>query len=340
VRVRSTSFERRKLWLRALNYATYLVQSLREALAVERPDVVLTMTDPPLVGVVAAAVASRFRAPLVAVSQDVFPDVAVALGQLRNPLVAALLRRLATIPLQRAARVVAIGETMKRRLEAKGAAPERVTVIGNWADTDALTPAPRNNGWSAAHGLDDKFVVMHSGNVGYAQDLDTLVRAVAPVGGVRLVVVGDGARRADVEALARQLAIDALFLPYQPSRVLAESLSAADVHAVGLARGLAGLVVPSRLYGILAVGRAVLVHAEDESETAQVVREVGCGVVVPPGDPERLAEALRAVRDRDLDELGRRGREWVVANAGRDASVARYRAVLSEVRSAAGAGNR
>jgi colanic acid biosynthesis glycosyl transferase WcaI len=115
--------------------------------------------------------------------------------------------------------------------------------------------------------------------------------------------------------------------------VLAESLSSADVHFVGLGRGLAGYVVPSRLYGILAVGRPVLAAADAESETAHVVEEAGCGLVVPPGRPDLLAAALRELHagEHDLEEMGRRARAWVTAAADRRVAVERYTGLLEEV---------
>ena len=112
IRVRSTTFPRRRLSLRALNYATFLAQSLRVALSTERPDVVLAMTDPPVIGAVAALVARRFRVPLVVVSQDVFPETAQRLGRIHNGLVLRLLRTLVGTYLRRADRIVAIGDTM------------------------------------------------------------------------------------------------------------------------------------------------------------------------------------------------------------------------------------
>src|SRR5262249_52911081 len=109
--------------------------------------------------------------------------------------------------------------------------------------------------------------------------------------------------------------------------------SAADVHVVGLARGLSGFVVPSRLYGILAAGRPVIVAVDADSETAQVVSREGCGIVVPPGRPELLAETIRAAYDGayDLSEMGRRGREYVVREADRLVAFERYRRVLREL---------
>lgn len=337
VRVRSTAYDRSRLHLRALNYLTYLAESLREGLQAERPDVVLCMTDPPIIADVALIVARRFRAPLVVVSQDVFPEIAIELKRLENPVVIGLLRRAIRAYLERADRVVAIGETMRERLERKGAPPERLRVIPNWVDSSALTPRPRDNGWAREHGLAGRFVVMHSGNVGYAQNLDALVRAATflrDLDDLTIAIVGEGSRRGELVELAGLLETDrVVFLPYQPRRVLSESLSSADVHVVGLARGLSGYVVPSRLYGIMAVGRPVIVAADAESETAQLVERVGCGVVLPPGRPELLAREIRRARDGELDleGMGRRAREYVAAEADRDVAVGRYRELLLDV---------
>ena len=181
-----------------------------------------------------------------------------------------------------------------------------------------------------------RFVFMHAGNVGHAQDLATLIRATTFLRDLDLlvVIIGTGARHAALVELAEVLEADQVrFLEFQPRERLPEALAAADVHVVGLARGLAGYVVPSRIYGILAAGRPVIAAAEDESETAQLVRDVGCGVVVPPGDPLRLAEVLRGCHDGvfALAEMGRRAREYAEAEADRSVAVARYRAVLGEV---------
>jgi colanic acid biosynthesis glycosyl transferase WcaI len=337
VRVGSTAYDRSRLLLRAANYLSYLSLSLWEGLRVERPDVVLCMTDPPVIADLALVLARRFGVPLVVVSQDVFPEVAVALKRLDNPVLVEVLRQATRLYLKRAERVVAIGDTMRERLVAKGAERDRIVVIPNWTDTSGLEPRPRDNAWAREHSLVDRFVVMHSGNIGHAQDLDTLIRAgtfLRDLDDLRIVLIGGGARRDELKELAKVLEVEQLlFMGYQPREVLADSLSAADVHVIGLARGLSGYVVPSRLYGVLAVGRPVIAAAEADSETAKVVEHVGCGVVVPPGRPELLARAIREAHDGELPlgELGRRGREWVADEGGRDVAVERYRSLLQEV---------
>ncbi len=337
VRVPSTSFERSKIPARASNYLTYLSNALIYGLRGERPDIVLCMTDPPVVADVALLVARRYGAPLVVISQDVFPEIAVQLKRLENPFLMGVLRALVSVYLRRADRIVAIGETMRRRLEAKGAPPERVHVIPNWVDTKRLQPLGKDTQWAREWGFDERFVVMHSGNVGHAQDLDSLVRAATflrDLDNLVITIIGTGARHAELVALAERLEVEQVnFFYYQNRAVLPESLSAADVHVVGLAHGLAGYVVPSRLYGILAVGRPVIAAADPESETAQVVARVGCGIVVKPGRPELLARAIRDAHDGayDLEEMGARGREWVEREADRSVAMRRYRDLLMEL---------
>jgi colanic acid biosynthesis glycosyl transferase WcaI len=337
VRVRSSAFDRRRLFLRGLNYVTYLIQSFRIGLMQEPPDVVLCMTDPPVIANVASYVARRFGVPIVVVSQDVFPEVAVELRRLESPLLIKLLGAAVRAYLKRADRVVAIGETMAKRLEQKGARADRLRVIPNWVNVDELVPTARDNDWAREHGLVDKFVVMHSGNVGHAQNLDALVRSATflrDLENLAILIIGSGARHHEIVHLARTLDVECVrFLPHQPRSRLAAVLSAGDIHFVGLAPGLAGYVVPSRLYGILSVGRPVIASADSDSETSALVRSVGCGVVVPPSHPELLTAVIRRAYAGELDlaDMGRRSRSYAEAEATRQVAHDRYRAVLSDV---------
>jgi colanic acid biosynthesis glycosyl transferase WcaI len=337
LRTRSTSFDRTKLHHRAANYVTYLGDSLVRATRLPRPDLVLCMTDPPIVGDLALIVARRYRAPLVVISEDVFPEIATELGRLTNPVLVGILRRLVRHYLERADHIVAIGERMKQRLVAKGAAAERVTVIPNWVDTTRIVPGPRANAWAKEQHLDGRFTVMHSGNVGHAQNLDNLVRATTflrDIDDLAVPIIGFGARHAEIRALAQRLeATSVFFLPYQPREALSLSLGAAHLHYVGLAKGLSGFVVPSRVYGILAAGRPIVVAADEDSETVRVVDEAGCGIALPPDRPDLLAQVVRdAYEGRiDLEAMGARGREYVVREADRSVVLVRYRAVIDRL---------
>ena len=321
VRVPSTAFSRSRLTARAANYLTYVVLAALRGVIVRRPGAVLCQTDPPFLGAAAYAVARRFGAPLVVVIQDLYPES--ARGKLSPP----LLHGLGTVVdsyLHRADRVVAISGTMARRLEERGVAPDRIVVIPGWVDTDEIHPVDVER--------DGRFVVMHSGNIGHAQELDTLLEAARALADVQFEIVGNGARREELQRAAASLG-NVTFRPYRPRSELSSSLSSASLHFVGLAGGLSGAMVPSRLYGVLAAGRPVLVAADDTSEAAQLVHEAGAGIVVPPGRPADVESAIRAARDGqyDLDEMGRRGRDYVVSRHGREAGLAAYHDLLEQV---------
>jgi colanic acid biosynthesis glycosyl transferase WcaI len=334
LRARSTARDRTRLHYRALNYFTYLGATAVRAATLKRPDLVICMTDPPIVGDIALPVARRYRAPLLVISQDVFPETATALGRLSNPAMIGTLRVLVDRYLKRADHIVAIGDRMKDRLVAKGVNARKITVIANWVDTEEIRPAGRSTTWSRDKGFDETFTVMHSGNIGHAQNLENLVRATTLLGDLDNLVVpiiGFGVCLADVEELARELGAGKVrFLPYQPRATLSESLSAGAVHYLGLTKGLSGLVVPSRIYGILAAGRPVIAAADADSDTAALVEEVGCGVVVAPDSPAAIAAAIRDAHDGrlDLERMGAQGRAYVTANADRRLAFDRYRSLI------------
>jgi glycosyltransferase involved in cell wall biosynthesis len=336
-RVWSTSFPRRRLSLRGINYLSYVGSSLWAGVTEQKPDLILCMSDPPFMPGFARVVAQRFRVPYVAIVQDVFPEIAVELGRLSNPVIVRTLDSVVSMGLRGAARVVAIGETMRQRLVEKGVEPARIVVIRNWVDADQLVPADKDNAWSREHDLADKFVVMHSGNVGYAQNLDLLVRAstfLRDLDNVRFVIIGNGAKKLELMALAERLDADnIIFMPYQDKEVLPLSLSTGDIHFVGLARRLSGYIVPSRMNGVLSVARPVLVAAERDSEIVSVVETSDAGVTIPAGRAELLAGAIRDAYEGkyDLAEMGRRGRKYVEQEIDRPVAIQRYRELVHEL---------
>ena len=241
--------------------------------------------------------------------EDIFPEVAALIEDFQNAAVNASLDRVNRYLLRHADAIVALGDRMRRRLvEEKGADPARVHVIHNWADCDAILPGPKDNAFARAHGLVDRFVVMHSGNVGLSQNLEVLIEAADRLRSkarLTIAIVGDGSKRRALEAMAAARGLDNVrFFPYQPKALLHDSFAAADVFVVSLKSGLEGFIVPSKVYGILAAGRPYIAATDPSAEAAAIARDGGCGLVAAPGDPAALADAIVTLHDDPADDAG------------------------------------
>jgi colanic acid biosynthesis glycosyl transferase WcaI len=300
LRAFGTTADKRRFAGRVANYLSYVTTSMLAALWLGRTDVVIALTDPPIIGLVAIAAARVRGARFVYLSQDIFPEVARLLEDFQSTRLENLLQRVGRFTAARADRIIALGDTMKRRLvTTKGADPNRIRVIHNWADCEAIRPAAKDNPFSRAQGLADRFVVMHSGNVGLSQGIDRLLDAadrLRDLSELVIAIVGEGAQKqALMDDAARRNLANVRFFPYQPKAGLIDSFATADVFIVSLKRGLSGFIVPSKLYGILAAGRPFIAAVEDDCEAAEIARQFDCGVVVEPGSVDQMADAIRGL---------------------------------------------
>ena len=337
VRASGTRFNKQRFAGRATNYMTYFASACFAGLRLDKPDVVVALTDPPIIGLTAWLAGKWAGAPLVMAFKDLFPEVTSLLPDFHSPTIDAALQRVNRFLVRRAATNIALGETMRRRLiENKGAPPERTVIIPDWADTTAIAPGPKQNAFAAAHGLADTFVAMHSGNLGLSQSLETLVDAAALLRDLpdfRLVFQGEGVKKADLEAQVRRLGLtNVLFLPFAPKADLGVSFASADVFIVSLQSGLAGYIVPSKLYGILASGRPYVAAVEDTCEVASLTRAHDCGLVAEPGNAASLAAAIRRFyEDRDLTRRCGEHARTVGLSFDRKLQVSRYMDVFRSV---------
>ncbi len=313
-RVATTRFGRSNLLGRALDYLSFYASSFIALLRiVRRDDVVVAKTDPPLISVIAWVVARVKGARLVNWLQDVFPEVATALGVLKwRPLVNSI-RWLRNVSLHGAEMNVVLGERMQDLVCQQGVAREKTAIIHNWADGDLVRPIDMgSNGLRMAWGLTEQFVVGYSGNMGRAHEFETIVKAMDILkDDVKIVFlfIGGGAGKAKLGAAIKDLGLNnAMFKPYQPREQLAESLSVPDIHLVSLQPQLEGLIVPSKVYGIAAAGRPVAFVGDPEGEVGRIVSRCEFGFTVPVGAWQELADQLREL-DRRRDILVRMGAE-------------------------------
>ena len=323
---------RANLFVRLLNYALYTFGALVRGLLAPKSRSVMAWSDPPWISWIAWLVARIKGSRLILVCQDVYPEIAFAIGGTTPPFrLRKLLGAFFSWPLRRADAVVAIGDDMRRVLEGKGI--EKIHVIENWQDETKIRPTSARafreaNGWG-----DDDWVVMHSGNLGYSQHLEPLLRAaklLADEKALHFALIGDGARKADLEAFARANDLrNVSFLPYQPTDRLNESLGAGDLHYVSLREEFVGLIVPSKIYGILAAGKPILSTLPKACAASDFLSAAGCALHCD-AQAHAIADTLRAaLKEKDrVRSLGLRGREALERGKTRSDAIARYRRVL------------
>jgi colanic acid biosynthesis glycosyl transferase WcaI len=333
VRVGNRRFTKGSLGARAAGLLSYFLRAAWAAVRRRRVDVVVVETDPPVLGLLGAGLRWWHRCPLVYYLQDLYPEVGLIMGKLRPGPVAWLLRAATQAGLRAADRIVVLGEDMKRRVVARGIDPGKIDIVPNWADPDQMRPLPPDPAVRADLGADGRFVVMYAGNLGLSQSLDqTLVAAerlrAEPV---QFVFIGDGASKPKLQSFAAEKGLtNVRFLPYHPKDRMSAFFSVADVHLVTLQRGLAGCIVPSKLYGILAAGGAYIAAVDADSEVTQITDQYQTGLRVEPDDADALAGAVRwcmAHRD-ELRAMGANGRRLAETRLSRRAAVADFDRVL------------
>ncbi len=336
-RVRNTRFQKASTLGRISNWLSFLWMAGWASLFGSRPDVVVVETDPPLLCLLGAILKKRFGCKLVVYLQDIYPDVAVAIGKLPDRWPTRLLRRLFFRTYRIADRVVVLSEDMKNTLVASGLDEGKIVTIPNWVDCSHVKPIKHNNPFREQHELLSEFVVMYSGNMGLCQCLDNVIAAAEILKSRKDIVflmVGDGVSRQGLERNARERGLtNVRFLDHQPESHLSESLSAADLHLVPLDPRVSDCLMPSKLYGVLASGTPALVIATPECELSRIVVDEGAGYAVSPHAPQALANQISELADRpaDLEENGLRARQLAVERFDRRISVAAFASLLFDV---------
>ena len=296
IRVGSTDYSREQMRRRVVNYLTYVALSVPRA-AFVRCDVVLGMTDPPFEGIVAAFVALLKGKPFVYNIRDLYPDMAVGGSIIGAGLLTQVWERLHRWALRRATRVIVLGEDMLARIVAKGVKAERIAVVRDGAEICEAGPEPAMDADVVRTIRGDfKFVLLHAGNLGFYGAWETLVGAARKLAdeGIGLVFVGDGAQRAQIETGATGYK-NVRFLPFFPASKIASVLAAPDAHIVTIKRGLEGVIVPSKMYGILASGKPIVAVAPRGTDVVAIGEKQGFAIWGDPEDPEQLASAVRRI---------------------------------------------
>ena len=326
-RVGSVAFSRGKLG-RLLSYGSFYALASLKALTVRKPDVVLTLTTPPLLSLLGNLVKLGRGSRHVIWEMDMYPDVAVDLNYFRRGgLLDRVVGAVADMSRRYADAIIALGECMKQRLEGRGVPARKIVIIDNWADSSAIQVSGKREHL-------DKLVLLYSGNLGLAHDIDTLVGAMRQLRGdprFLFTFVGSGGRRDELRSMAAAEGVQNIeFKPYVQRADLGQQLAAGDIGLVTQAENCCGSVVPSKVYGLLAAGRPVLFIGPKNATPARIVERFHCGWHIACGDAAGLEALLLhlAAHPEEVAAAGQRARETLVQNFDRPHGTSKIEAVL------------
>jgi glycosyltransferase involved in cell wall biosynthesis len=326
---------------RILHIGTYFVNSIIAIIKSGKQDVVFCVSQPPVLGGLLGLAAKIFkRSMLIYNIQDFNPEQIEAVGYSKKQFLINLLRLFDNITLRISDSIVLVGrdqeETLKKRFkEYKGTLSSKVCCINNWIDQNIIFPIKEDDNEVIAlkqqYGLNGKKVFMYSGNLGLFYDLMNLVKIMEKFDkrqDVVFVFAGDGALKDNLLAYCNtQNLKNIVFVPYQEKEKLIYSLNMADVHIVTNAKGIKGVSVPSKIYGIMAVGKPIIGILESGSEAQRIISESGCGLCAEPGDCNAIEILINIFIDKDkqnLLEMGTRGRTFLEENFSMEKSIEKY----------------
>jgi hypothetical protein len=308
-RIPLTSFGKRSITVRLLGGVSFTIQAIARSLFLRPLDAIVVSTAPPMASVAAVVIGGLRRAPIKYWVMDLNPDQSIALGMVRaRSLMARVFDRLNRLVLRRASDVVVLDRFMAERVNRKLDVLPKLTIIPPWPHEDHLEEVRHeDNPFRHRHGLDDKLVVMYSGNHGPSNPITTVLQAAKRLTDkpdMVFLFVGGGVGKAEVDL---SVGPTIRSLPYQPLDQLRYSLSAADVHLVTVGDAVVGIVHPSKVYGALAVGRPILLLGPEQSHVGEMIRNHDIGWRISHGDVDGAEAMLHRIADTPVAELAAKG---------------------------------
>lgn len=337
-RIRATGFGHNSILGSIIDYISFYVLAGWRVLRLPKVDVCVSLTTPPFVALLGLMLRILKGTRVAVWTMDLYPEVPLAFGFLKNKgVLYRLLARLNRRIYRTSSSIFSLGEVMTRRLVEAGAPPEKIVTVHNWVPGEVVRKAHlRKHQEVMKPSPNGTITLLYSGNLGLGHEFDMIVSALSQVNSgasVKAIFVGDGKAKHALGGLAKELGYDHIeFRRPVPLGELPGLLLSGDVHFVAQKQGTQGLLVPSKIYAVLAAGRPTLFVGPSDSEVAMIVNESRSGFVVEPGDAEALVDALRTLAlDSDLRHtMGKRARRYYEEHFGRDKSVSRIIKVIEE----------
>lgn len=355
VRVSVPEFTKTSKKSRVKNIIAYFFRAMKATGRVGKVDYVMSVSQPPILGGLLGVWGKfRKRAKFIYQIQDFNPEQVLAVNYSKNKLITGLMMRCDKFSCKRADLVITVGrdlvETLNSRFE--NSRPPKSVLINNWIDEEEIYPLesdhPKVAEFKKKYGLDGKFVIMYSGNIGLYYDLENLIKVMKQFrkGNTLAGEYEEGPRTADgrevvfafvgAGSVLDRLMLykrkhhfeNVVFIPYQEKENLIYSLNSADVHWCVNAKGIKGVSCPSKAYGIMAVGKPIIGVLEEGTEVRGLIEECNCGKCCEPGDYVEVAEIIRWYIEKaesdELKQMGDNGRKYLEKRLTKDVSVGKY----------------
>jgi colanic acid biosynthesis glycosyl transferase WcaI len=339
-RVSLATQSRERIRDRLKGYASFYARAFFKSQTLPRPDVVVVLTTPPMISLLGGWTRLFRRSKFVYWVMDIYPDIATRAGVLKKfgP-ISGIWSLLGQVSYRTANRVVVLGSDMKQALVRKGIAERNIEVIQTWACIQQIYPVlDEDNEFRREHLRTDRFTVMYSGNMGTCHTFDSVVKGIKSLERGHpfdFLFVGAGKKSEELRSKLGHLQESGTvrFLPYQERENLSHSLSAPEAHLITLDPKFDGLLVPSKVYGVMAAARPVLFVGSPNNEIAQILRDANCGVRVDPDDAQGFVDAVKSLAT-DLErtrQMGISGRAYFEKWFDRKRACARFGRLFQEV---------
>ncbi len=339
IRVRVPEFSKSNKISRIINILAYFFGAMIATFIVGKSDYVYSISQPPILGGILGIWGKWVkRAKYIYNIQDFNPEQTIAVGYSSNKFVLDTMMWLDKFSCKSADKVIVVGrdmvDTLKKRFSGKNV-PNHA-FINNWIDEKEVYPLEYNDEklleFKRKYGLENKFTIMYSGNLGLYYDLENLMPILNKFrlrDDVVFAFVGEGTIREKLVNYKIENSLEnVVFIPYQKKSDLVYSLNAGDIHWCLNAKGIKGVSVPSKLYGIMAVGKPIIGVLEEGAEARIIIEETNCGFVAEPGDYTNIEKIIeKAISEKDsllMKEMSERGRDYLMRNLTKDVSVKKY----------------
>jgi len=320
--------------MRFINYLSFLVSSLFVSLKYSRNvGLVFTLSSPPFLGALVGLIVARLRGiPAVFNVQDMYPEFLEQAGLLKSKTLLNVFYGLDSFLMRRFDRILVISRAFREILiKKRGVKAEKITVISNFQDVNFIKPMDKKNTFSTEFNIDNDFVVLFAGNMGYAHGLEYVIEAAKILSKeerIKFVFIGRGDFRNKIENISREYGLkNTVFLPLQPYKNMPLVWASCDAAIISLRKGFEKVSSPSKLFGIMASGRPALAMLDNGSDISDIISRANCGICVPAESPKLLVESvMRLFSNTDLKLLmGKNGRRYAIENYSFDIIYKKYK---------------